>query len=116
MVYENQTDGCLPCQNGSAKNPWTRWRHRGTGAPSQVRRKQPTRVLTPPTTRTPPAPSGDNNCAQSSTIPNPPTGYEYKHGPYPGAQFFNHDTYAEDSEQDEDFIPDLRNADGTSTG
>jgi len=23
MVRENQTDGCLPCQNGTAKNPET---------------------------------------------------------------------------------------------
>jgi hypothetical protein len=25
MVRENQTDRCLPCHNGTAKNPETRW-------------------------------------------------------------------------------------------
>ena len=33
MVRVNQTDGCLPCQNGIAKNPQTLWRHKGPGAP-----------------------------------------------------------------------------------
>jgi len=36
MVYENLTDGCLPCQNGTAKNPRTPWRFTGTDAPPQV--------------------------------------------------------------------------------
>ena len=26
MVRENQTDGCLPCHNGTAKHPQARWR------------------------------------------------------------------------------------------
>jgi len=26
MAREDQTDDCLPCQNGTAKNPQTRWR------------------------------------------------------------------------------------------
>jgi len=116
MVYENQTDGCLPCQNGTAKYPWTRWRRNGTGAPPQVRPRQPTPELMPPPPGTPPAPSGDQNCAQSSEIPNLPAGFEYTHAPLSGAQFFNHDTFAEDSVHDEDFIPDLRNDEETSTG
>ena len=33
MVWENQKDGCLPCPNGTAKNPQTRWRPKGMGAP-----------------------------------------------------------------------------------
>jgi len=33
MVRDNQTDGCLPCQNVTAKNSQTRLRCRGTGAP-----------------------------------------------------------------------------------
>jgi len=36
MVYENQTDGCLPCQNGTAEIPRTRWRRNGVGAPPHV--------------------------------------------------------------------------------
>jgi len=47
MVRENQTDGCLPCQNGTAKNPQTRWRHKGTGAPPP--QQAPYRPGTPPT-------------------------------------------------------------------
>src|SRR5882757_2492018 len=33
MVYKNQTDGHLPCQNGTAKNLVTRWRCKGPGKP-----------------------------------------------------------------------------------
>jgi len=33
MLRQNQTSGCLPCHNGTAKNPQTRWRRKGTGAP-----------------------------------------------------------------------------------
>jgi len=116
MVFENQTDGCLRCQNGTAKNSRTRWRHKGTGAPPQIRRKQPTPELTPPLPGMPPAPSGDKISAQRSEILNLPARYEYKHAPLSGTHVFTHDTYAEDSEHDEDFIPDLRNDDGTSTG
>ena len=52
MLRQNQTAGCLPCQNGTAKNPQTRWRRKGTGAPPPNRRRQqtpePTPELTPP--------------------------------------------------------------------
>jgi len=34
MLWENQTHGCLPCQNGTAQNPQTRWARKGTGVPS----------------------------------------------------------------------------------
>jgi len=87
LVYQNQTDGCLPCQNGTANNPQARWRRKGTGAPPQVRPRQPTTGLTPPPPGTEPAPSGDQNRAQSSKIPNLPAGFEYAHAPLPGAQF-----------------------------
>jgi len=116
MVYDNQTDGCRPCQNGTAKNPRTRWRRKGTGAPPQVRGKLPTPELTPPSPGMPPVPSADKDRAQRSKIPNLPAGYEYKHAPLPGAQFFNRDTYVENSKHDEDVIPGLRNDEGTSTG
>jgi len=33
MVRENQTDGCLPCENSAAKNPETCWRCKVKGAP-----------------------------------------------------------------------------------
>ena len=70
----------------------------------------------PPPPGMPPAPSGDKNRAKSSKISNLPAGYESKHAPLPSIQFLNHDTYAEDSEHDEDFIPGLQNDEGTSTG
>jgi len=116
MVYDNRTDSCLPCQNSTTKNPRTCWEYPGTGAPPQVRLKQPTPGLMPPPPSMPPAPTGDNIQAQSSKIQNLPTGYEYKHASLPGAEFFTIDTYAEASQHEEDFIPDLRNDDGTFTG
>jgi len=33
MVYKNHMAGCLPCQNGTARNARTRWRGKETGAP-----------------------------------------------------------------------------------
>jgi len=116
MVYENQTDGCLPCHNGTSRYPRTGWRRKGTGAPPPVQPRQPTPELTPPLPGTPPVPSGDQNHSQSSKIPNLPAGFEYTHAPLPAVQFFILDTFAEDSEHDEDFIPDLRNDEETSTG
>jgi hypothetical protein len=50
MVYKNLTDSCLPYQHGTAKNPQTRWRHKGPGTPP------PEPVAPPP--RRPPAPPG----------------------------------------------------------
>ena len=32
ILLENQTDGCVPCQNGTVQNPQTHWRRNGTGA------------------------------------------------------------------------------------
>ena len=115
-VYENQTDGCLPYQDGTPMNTRTCWRGKGRGAPPQVWPREPTSELTPPPPGTPPVPSGDQNHAQSSKIPNLPAGFEYTHAPLHGAQLFSHDTFAEDSEHDEDLIPDLRNDEETYTG
>jgi len=58
MVWKNQTDGCLPCQNGIAKYPQTRWRLKGTGAP-------PARPA-PRMAGMPPAPPGDSEKTQTS--------------------------------------------------
>ena len=33
MLCENHKLGCLPCQNGTPKNPQTQWRRKGTGVP-----------------------------------------------------------------------------------
>jgi len=51
MVYKNHMAGCLPCQNGTAKNPQTRWRCKETAA-------HPPEPAAPPPGM-PPAPPGD---------------------------------------------------------
>ena len=42
MLLQNQMAGCLAFQNGTAKNPQTRWRRKRTGAPPTDRRRWPT--------------------------------------------------------------------------
>jgi len=116
MVYENQADGCLPCQNGTVNAARTWWRRQRTGAPPHVRRKQPTPERTPPPPGMPPAPPGDNHGARSSQIANLPAGYVYIPKILLSTELFNQDASTEDSEHDEDFIPDLRTDKGTSTG
>jgi len=77
MLRQNQMSGCLPCQNGTAKNPQTRWRRKGTGAPPPARRRVPTPEPTPHPPGTPPAPptpTGDSSGAQPSEIVNLPAG------------------------------------------
>jgi hypothetical protein len=58
MLCENQTDGCLPCQNGTARNPQTRWRCKGVGAPQPDGLRLPTPELTRHALGTPPVPPG----------------------------------------------------------
>jgi len=43
MLRHNQMSGFFSCQNGTAKNPQTRWRRKETGEPPPTRR----RVRTP---------------------------------------------------------------------
>jgi len=76
MVRENETDGCLPCQNRTAKNPETRWRRKDKGAPPPRR--------APPRPESPPVPSDDNG--RSETEGMPPT-YVYIHTSLPNARF-----------------------------
>ena len=79
MLRHNQTPGCLPCQKGNAKNPQTRWRRKGTGAPPPARRGVRTPEPTPPPPGTPPAPTGNTSGAQPSEIVNLPAGYTHYH-------------------------------------
>jgi len=120
MLRENQTDCCLPCQSGTAQNPQTCWRHKGTGAPPPERLREPTPEPTPEPMPhppgTPPVPPGDNEAAHVSEIECVPPGYLYIHTCLPTAQFFNHDAYAKDHKGDKDFNPDLLTDKGTSTG
>jgi hypothetical protein len=76
MVRENQTDGCLPCQNGTAKNPATGWRCKGKGAP------QPRRAL--PRPESPPVPADDNERSETAGMP---PAYVYLHTSLHNARF-----------------------------
>jgi len=109
MLRHNQTPGCLPCQNGTAKNPQTLWGRKGTGAPPPVRRRVRTAEPTPPPPGTPPAPTCNTSGAQPSEIGNLPAGYTYSHTALLCAEFFEDD---EDTEHDTNFDPDMLIDDG----
>jgi len=98
MVYKNHTAGCLPCQNGPAKHPVTRWRRKGTAAPPP----EPAA----PSPGTPPAPPGDPEGNESDAKEGMPSSCVYMHSPLPNTQFFNHNAFAKESKRDKDFIPD----------
>ena len=109
MLCHNQTSGCLPCQNGTAKNPQTGWTRKGTGAPPPAQRRVRTPEPTPPLPGTPPTPTGNISGAQPSEIVILPAGYKYSHTALPLAEFFEDD---EDTEYDTDFDPDMLTDDG----
>jgi len=85
MLRQNQTPGCLPCQNGTAKCPHMRCRRKGTGSPPPNRCRQqnaeqtpePTAEPTPPLPGTPPASTGNTSGDQRLEIINLPAGYMY---------------------------------------
>jgi len=107
MLRQNQTSGCLPCRNGTAKSPRTSWRRNGIGAPPLARRRVWTPESTlhlPGTPPTPPAPTGDTSGAQPSEIVNSPAGYTYFHTALPCADFFDDN---EDTQHNTDFDPDM---------
>jgi len=102
MLRYNQTSSCLPCQNGTAKNPQTHWRRKGKGAPPpaccRVRTPHP-----PGTPATPPAPTGNTSGVQPSEIVNLLGWYTYSHTALPCAECFQDD---HDTEHYTDFDPD----------
>jgi len=122
ILCQNQTDGCLPCQNGTAKNPQTRWRRNGTDSspPDQCRlpTPQPTTPLprVPSPTRTPPTSPGNNAGAQHSQMVNLLAVYRYWNSSLPRAECFALDAYAQDSQHDINFNPDMLTDEGTFTG
>jgi len=116
MRLEYQTDCCSPCQDGTAQNPETRWRRKGTGAPQPEPLRQPTQELTQHPPETPLVPPGINEAAHISEIVGVPPGYVYLDTPLPSAQLFTLDAYAKDRKRDKDFHPDLLTDAGTSTG
>jgi len=70
MLRQNQTSGCLPCQNGTTKNPQTCWTRKGTVAHPPARRRERIPEPTPPRPGTPPAPTGNTSGAQLAEIIN----------------------------------------------
>jgi len=111
MLRQNQTSGCLPCQNGTAKNLQTCWRRKGTGAPPPDRRRERTPKPTPPLPSTPPAPTGNTSGVQPSQIIILPAGYTYSHPALPCAEFFDD----EDIEHNTDFGSDMLTDEGYYT-
>jgi len=65
MLLENHTNGCLPSQNGTRMNPQTRGRRNVMAATQPDLCRKEILKLTPWPPRTPPAPPGDNQGAQS---------------------------------------------------
>ena len=85
MLRQNQTSGCLLCQNGTAKIPQTRWRCKGTGAPPPNRLREPTPEPNPPLPGTPPAPTDITSGVQPSQIFTLRAGYTHSHTALPYA-------------------------------
>jgi hypothetical protein len=99
IVYKHHTAGCLPCNNGTARNPQTCLRGKETASP-------PPEPAAPPP-RMPPAPPGDADANESYEIEGMPSRCVYMHSPLPNTQIFNHNAYAKESKHDKDLIPDL---------
>jgi len=116
MALQNHMARCLPCQHCTAKNPQTRWRRRGTGAPPPSQRREPTPEPTPHLPGTPPAPTGNHYGAQRSQINILPPSSVYSHTSLPCAESFRLDAYAQDSQHNTDFNPDMLTDEETSTG
>jgi hypothetical protein len=113
MLCQNHTPSYHPWQNGTAKNPQTCWRYKGSGAPPTDRRRQGTPKPTPPPPSTPPTPTGNTSGAQHSQIVNLPVGYRYSHTDLSCRAFFDHD---EDTQHDTNCDPHMLTDAGTHTG
>jgi hypothetical protein len=120
MLCQNQMPGCLPCLNGTAKNPLTRWTRKETGAPPPNRRRQqnpePTPEPTPPLPGTPLASTGNTSSDHHLDIINFPASYTYLHRSLPCAETLTLDASDQEREQVTDFDPDMLPDEGTSTG
>jgi len=108
VLRQNPTSGCLPCQNGTAKNPQTHWRRKRTGAPPPDRRRERTPQRTPPLPGTPPAPTGNISGVQPSQIVHLPAGYTDSNTALPCTEFSDD----EETEHDSNFDPDMLTEEG----
>jgi len=70
----------------------------------------------PPPARVPPAKPGEDKGAEGSHIVNLPPGHVYSHTAVPSTHFFNPDEYAQDSQHDTDYKPDMLTDERVSTG
>jgi hypothetical protein len=104
MLRQNHTSGCLPCQNGTTKNPQSCWRLRGTGAPPPDQCREPTPEPTPLLPGMPPAPTGNTSRAQCSQIVNLQVGYSDSHRAVPCGEFYDDD---KNTRYDTNFDPDM---------
>jgi len=120
MLHQNHMPGCLPWQNGTARNPQTHWRCNGTGVPPPIRRRQqtpePTTEPTPHVPETTPAWTGTTSSAQFLEIINLPARYAHSHTSLPCAQAFTLHKSAPDSKHDTNFDSDMLPDDGISSG
>jgi hypothetical protein len=105
IVSENQTDDCLPCQNGTAQNPETRRRRKGLDAPPP--RQAPSQPGTPA------VPSDDTQSSETEAVS---PGSVNICTALPRLQCFNLDPYANDRMGEIHFVPTLLTDDGASTG
>jgi len=112
MLCQNPMSGSHPRQDSTARNPQTRWRCEGTGAPPPVRRREPTPEPTPSPPSAPPTPTGNTFGAQPSEIVSLQAGYTYSHTALPCTESF-HDH--EDSQHNTDFDPDMLTDEGYYT-
>jgi hypothetical protein len=116
MLRQNHMARCLPCHNGTAKNPQTRCRYTGTGPPQPNRHRQLTPEPMPPRSGTPHAPTGNTSSAQHSPIVHLAARYAHSHISLPRAELFTLDPSTQDSQHDTEFDPDILTDEGTSTG
>jgi len=116
MLGQNQTHGCLPCPNGTAKNLQTRWRCKGTGAPPPNRRREQNPEPKPPLPGTQLASTGNISGDQHLEIINMPADYTYLHTSLACVESFTLDASAQERKHDTDFDPDMLPDEGTSTG
>jgi len=116
MLCQYHLDKCFPCPNGTVKNPQTRWRRKGTGAAPPDRRRQRTPVPALPEPGMTPVRPGNNAGPQHSKNVILPAGYLHSHTFLPWAECFSLDVYAQHSQHNTDFDPDMLMDEGTSTG
>jgi len=109
MLRNNQTSGCLPCQNRNAKNLLMRWRRQGTCAPPPTRRTVQTPQLTLPLSGTPPTPTGNTFRTQPSEIINLPPRYKYSPTALSRAEFLDDD---ENTQHHTNVDPDMLTDEG----